>query len=148
MLHRLLFRSRLVSEAAPDLSEILIDGQRNNRVSGISGMLIVDRCAAIQILEGPLEPLEATFERICRDLRHRDVRVIEFVPSLVRSFGEPGMHRIPATPSTRLLIHALHGDGDMGTGLTANEAAIQLLRTLMTTRVREQNGHQAFSLTG
>lgn len=130
MLHRLLYCSRLDRAADPDLASILATSDRNNRTVGIGGVLIAEDLAIIQILEGPLDPLESTFERICRDLRHSKLRILEFAPLPQRSFGPPGLRRIMTTAATRLLVQALHADDDLRAALSTSEAAMQLLRVV------------------
>lgn len=143
-LHRLLYRSEM--DTGPDsesrIAAVLTSARRNNRVSGLSGVLLAANGIVIQILEGPPEPLEATFERICCDLRHRNVKLLEFSPIEERGFPDLGMRRIPVSEESRLLVHALQsGEGLSEAAIT--EAAMQLLRTLVLTGPAERPAHPA-----
>ncbi|MBN2869639.1 MAG: EAL domain-containing protein [Campylobacterales bacterium] len=60
----------------PDVKMILDRSWHNNREHGITGVLIYDGTYFIQCLEGESEAIERCFERIVRDPRHHDVRLI------------------------------------------------------------------------
>ncbi len=55
-----------------DLVELLNVSRRNNELSGITGMLLYKERRFPQILEGDEHAVRQTYERILRDLRHRD----------------------------------------------------------------------------
>jgi hypothetical protein len=57
-----------------------------NRLSDVTGSLLFVDGAFIQILEGPPDEVEKTFERICCDFRHVDVRLIELINVSERLF--------------------------------------------------------------
>ncbi len=44
-----------------------------------------------QVLEGPREVVECTFDRIAADIRHTDVTVLSFTPTQRRSFPDWSM---------------------------------------------------------
>jgi hypothetical protein len=50
------------------------------------GTLLFNRGCFAQVLEGPREAVERTFERIQRDPRHADVMPLEFAPVARRGF--------------------------------------------------------------
>lgn len=58
---------------------------RNESVSLTGALCLGDGCFA-QVLEGPGAAVLDTFDRILADLRHRDVRLLEFVPIASRRF--------------------------------------------------------------
>lgn len=60
-----------------EIREILQASRKNNAAHGISGALLFNAGCFAQVLEGPLDAVEATFERIQRDLRHENVTVLE-----------------------------------------------------------------------
>lgn len=59
-----------------DLEQILTAARRNNRVIGVTGMLLYDEGSFIQALEGDEDTVEALFERIEMDPRHHDANVL------------------------------------------------------------------------
>jgi hypothetical protein len=78
-LARLIYASR-AREPGRDFSElvrtILLKSIHNNRMAAVTGMLVVGEGRFLQLLEGPLGEVDATFGRIQADDRHEDVAVI------------------------------------------------------------------------
>ena len=81
-LYRVLYYSRVhmpgpSAAADAEIHRILVASRRNNARAGVTGgLLFSDGCFA-QVLEGPIEAVTETFERIQCDSRHRDVTVLE-----------------------------------------------------------------------
>ena len=74
---RIIYRSRCAAENGRDaLPAILASSRRNNGVDGVSGLLWTNGERFVQLLEGPPESVELTFDRIRRDPRHRGVEVV------------------------------------------------------------------------
>ena len=102
-LHRLIYTSTTrppgeeTATPIPDLEEIIATSQDRNATVGITGVLIQVGEHVIQILEGPSANLEATFERICRDMRHRNLSLIDFSPIATVTFGQWSMKRVDAS---------------------------------------------------
>ena len=91
----LIYKSRCKGVANWDLVEsILESSNRNNFENGITGVLVVTETHFLQVLEGPFEPLNATFERIARDTRHGGTQLISFTEIGERRFSDWGMHGI------------------------------------------------------
>jgi hypothetical protein len=67
--------------------DILIESVANNRRDDVTGALIHDDKWFAQALEGPETMVSATFERILRDPRHSDVRLIKMQPVPARRFA-------------------------------------------------------------
>jgi hypothetical protein len=89
---RLLYRSDRVFdgtelEVEAQLQEILETSRINNERDGLTGLTLHTAEAFTQILEGPTKVVEATFERICCDLRHRRVRILEMTMANERMFA-------------------------------------------------------------
>jgi Sensors of blue-light using FAD len=81
---------RLRGDGAPAhdrINDILIESVANNRRDDITGALIHDDHWFAQALEGPETKVSATFERILRDERHGDVRLIKMQPVAERRFA-------------------------------------------------------------
>jgi Sensors of blue-light using FAD len=80
----------------PDrIHDILIESVANNRRDDITGALIHDDKWFAQALEGPETLVSATFERILRDPRHSDVRLIKMQPVETRRFAAWWMACVP-----------------------------------------------------
>ena len=108
-LFRLLYRSRSGVAGGPaevnrEIEAILIASRRNNREAGVTGALMFTRSLFVQALEGPAQAVETTFDRICYDLRHTHLEIVECGPILERGFGGWSMsHLVPNGSMTGLL---------------------------------------------
>lgn len=80
-----------VAEVTREIEAILVTARRSNAARGITGALLYSAGCFAQVLEGPLSEVEALFERIQLDPRHRDVKVLQFHPLDRRSFGDWSM---------------------------------------------------------
>lgn len=88
----------------------------------VSGMLLWSDSSFAQLLEGPAEAVDATFARVRRDARHRDLRPIARWAGLERLFaGRPmGLARLSEQDGWRLLQRrTAPGDGGFGPWLTS-----------------------------
>lgn len=85
-----------VSIATADVSEqqlldLLTVSRENNTRDDITGMLLYKEGRFMQLLEGPEAAVCATYARIARDLRHRDVTILLEGPLAERDFTEWSM---------------------------------------------------------
>ena len=92
-MYRLVYKS---VEAAPfseaDLKKLLVASRLRNAEAGLSGMLIYDRGAFLQTLEGDVGAILKTFNRIERDPRHKNVSILLRDPNApARAFGRWSM---------------------------------------------------------
>jgi hypothetical protein len=69
------------------IEQILLTARRNNVRHGITGALLFSDGCFAQVLEGARDDIEAIFETIQCDARHRDVTVMHLHPVAERSFG-------------------------------------------------------------
>lgn len=95
-LYRLVYASKNLlqgsdAEIAQAVSQILEASQRNNARVGVTGALMFNAGAFAQVLEGPQQGVESTFERIQCDPRHGDVTVLQCGPAESRSFANWSM---------------------------------------------------------
>ena len=70
----------------PEVNRILVHSRRNNRRAGIGGVLHFGNGYFFQYLEGPADPVDNLYARICRDDRHHDVQRITRRPIRSRRF--------------------------------------------------------------
>jgi hypothetical protein len=73
------------------VAEILATSVANNRRDGITGALVYDDKWFAQVLEGSERAVTNAFERILRDERHCDVRLVVMGPILERAFAASPM---------------------------------------------------------
>ena len=107
-LHRVLYCSRnhlsASSDVTAEIDGILAASRANNSRDGITGVLLYSDGCFAQVLEGPLDAIEATFERIQCDPRHGEVTVIRSEPITARDFPEWSMAFTGAPTSSRFSI--------------------------------------------
>jgi hypothetical protein len=70
-----------------DIAQILRTARRNNAASGVTGALLFSDGCFAQVLEGRRPDVEAIFEAIQCDPRHRDVTILHLHEVAHRSFG-------------------------------------------------------------
>ena len=73
------------------LTAILAASQENNARNGVTGALMFNAGCFGQVLEGPLDKVEETFERIQQDARHGEVSLLALEPVESRSFPQWSM---------------------------------------------------------
>ena len=141
-LNSLIYKSRSKGLANWDLVEsILASSTRNNPANGITGVLVVTETHFLQVLEGPFEPLNETFDRIARDTRHGGTQLISFAEIKERKFADWAMHGIGLFDLNRELKSSLclkfgEDNGNVRLPSTAHEV-MDLLNILLS---KEQSG--------
>jgi Sensors of blue-light using FAD len=90
-LYRLIYRSRAMIAATDaalqrEVRVIVSAARERNKADNVTGALLFTDAGFAQVLEGPREVLERTFERIVEDRRHADVTVLSFTPAHRRYF--------------------------------------------------------------
>ena len=73
------------------LLELLAVSRRNNESCGITGMLLYKERRFLQVLEGDEAAVRATYARIERDPRHRDVTLLITDQEQEREFADWSM---------------------------------------------------------
>ena len=91
-LYRLVYVSRCTRPGDPgwlaaEVESILATSKVNNRSAGVTGALLFSSECFAQALEGPVDEVEATFERIQCDPRHHDTVILQAGPVERREFG-------------------------------------------------------------
>ena len=108
-MNSLIYKSRCKGLANWGLVEsILASSTRNNPANGITGVLVATETEFLQVLEGPFEPLNATFERIEADTRHERIQLISFIEIEERKFADWAMHGIGLFDLNQKLKSSLH----------------------------------------
>ncbi|WP_339825754.1 BLUF domain-containing protein [uncultured Parasphingorhabdus sp.] len=97
-----------------------------NRLSEVTGSLLFVDGAFIQILEGPPEQVEKTFERICCDFRHVDVRLIDLVNVSERLFEGWDMACLCADEDTSVALRDGLQEIRFLVGINARQATLQM----------------------
>jgi hypothetical protein len=79
------------SNGRRDIADILLSSRRNNDDSEVTGALLATDHNFSQVIEGEREAVEATYERIARDPRHKDIMLILYESIEVRRFPDWAM---------------------------------------------------------
>ena len=140
LIHRLLYQSDCAVAGTPAQVEATVQAivrfsQLANQAAGLTGALMFSSGVFVQVLEGPLLALEATFERICSDLRHKRVRLLDLAVTEERAFEDWSMVSIAqAIDLDRLYPTPARAQGFRLDAATA-QSAIQMMQTLLPTNL-------------
>ncbi|AMO72584.1 BLUF domain-containing protein [Sphingorhabdus sp. M41] len=106
--------------------EIAEASAAHNRLADLTGsLLFIDGCF-IQILEGPPEEVEKTFERICCDFRHIDLRLIDLISVSERLFEHWDMACLCEDEETSLALRDGLQEVRFLVGINASQATLQM----------------------
>lgn len=135
MLQRLLYTSKAKPPACPSeqsgyIAGIVSAAERANGSVGLTGALLYHEGQFVQVLEGPGEEVEQTFERICRDFRHETVRLLDLQRVSARVFSEWGMASVADHEDIADPMRAKIGEIPYLAGLNAGEAIRELRAVL------------------
>jgi hypothetical protein len=75
-LKQIIYTSKPVAFEEKAIDEILASSHKYNSESGVTGLLIFGSELYMQFLEGPIEELDKTFNRIEIDKRHTEIRIL------------------------------------------------------------------------
>ncbi|MCJ2133305.1 BLUF domain-containing protein [Methylobacterium sp. J-026] len=147
-LFRLVYRSRCSTDGTPEevrrrIDQILTVSRRLNAEAGITGALMFTGLFFIQALEGPASAVEATFDRICCDLRHSNIEVVECGPVLELAFGERSMSHLVPTAVAEAALYGLKHDAELA---DAAAAAMKLMAALVRSEPRSDEPAHHFAV--
>ncbi len=100
MLVRLMYASRAAETLTPeDLTAILKKSKSANSARGVTGVLCLSDRIFLQVLEGGRAAVNALYNRIATDPRHREVCLLSFEEIGERHFagwamGQVNLHRL------------------------------------------------------
>lgn len=122
----------------PELVRILEVSRRNNVAVGVTGMLLYEGGSFLQALEGPEDAVEAVYQRIAGDPRHRDIQTLYRTHVTTRTFGEWSMGFVHAR---RDWLQSVPGYSDFFRGsaqVSSGAVALKLLREFRYGQWRQQ----------
>jgi hypothetical protein len=137
-LYRLIYFSRnhipgSIESQEQEVAAILDVSRRNNMKVGVTGALMFNKGCFGQVLEGSQAAVEATFERIQRDLRHSDVTLLAFEWIAERGFATWSMAYVGAGHGQGAAYDAIGS----GTGFDPSRMAKEELLGHLTGLVHE-----------
>ena len=108
-MHQLCYISTArVTPTSADLDDILTVSRRNNSASGVTGLLVTGGNRFLQVLEGGVAEVTATYGRICADPRHFGCVVLASRSTDHCSFGEWAMaHEIGRAVGRESIVEAV-----------------------------------------
>lgn len=127
---RLVYASRSTGVVSGELAQKIVSKSiQNNRVSDISGLLLIGGDRFLQLLEGPADEVQATFERVRGDPRHDDVKVISHGPADKRLFRDWNMAHRQLGPMDAPALSAVGLEAFTPEGLD-EDRALNLIKSL------------------
>jgi hypothetical protein len=87
-----------------DVARILMQSRRNNPAQGLVGALYFSDGCFFQCLEGPVAAVDALYNRLPRDSRHRDLTVLSREAIAQPSFSGWSMKFVPNAAAVRQLL--------------------------------------------
>jgi hypothetical protein len=92
-LHQLVYLSESTSKmSSDDLLPILNKAKPNNAAIDVTGSLFYNGGWFLQVLEGPAATLTALYEKISKDGRHKNLRLLYNEPAEFRTFTRWSMN--------------------------------------------------------
>ena len=133
-LHRLIYVSRQSLPAGADVSaevsRIVEISVRRNSASDITGLLLQHDGWFVQALEGPMEAVMTTYQRILNDQRHKNSKVISAGPAEHREFGAWSMCARQLGATDGAIIETLKHKGPFEPSKLAPASALRLLQAV------------------
>lgn len=129
-LHRLVYLSRNViapERLSVEIDAILAGARRFNEASGVTGALMFNAGRFAQVLEGPRQALETTFERIQCDARHEDAVILQFEPVEARGFPNWSMAYVGDAAEAGGLFDRIAEDSGFDRRRMVGEAIFEIL---------------------
>lgn len=94
---QLIYASTYNDDSSPNIENILEKSRKNNTANKISGVLYFSDNFFMQYLEGDATNIEVTFDKILKDKRHSEIKVMLEREIPERLFGKWSMAYIPKT---------------------------------------------------
>ena len=135
-LYRLIYFSRqaLADDEDHDLQigQIITKSIVNNRRCNVTGLLLVHQDWFVQALEGPHAGVQATYERIVRDTRHRAAQILTAEAVDHRCFKSWNMCARRISDADEIILETLHQRGVFDPQRLTPGGATQLLTAVAT----------------
>jgi hypothetical protein len=105
MLVRLTYASRASHSVSSQLiRDVLDSSQRNNPGKGLTGILCCNANTFLQALEGPRAEVNALYNRLADDSRHKDLTILDYEQISMRRYSSWSMGWAGAKQANRELF--------------------------------------------
>jgi hypothetical protein len=134
MLVRLLYASRAAEAVTQDLVEsILQSSRKHNPALGITGVLCYGGDVYMQVLEGGREAVNALYNKIVRDERHRDIALLHYQEVAERKFAGWTMGQVNLAKINPSLLLKYSDRPTLDPFAASGRASMALLEELIAT---------------
>lgn len=113
-----------------NVDQILASSRKNNVRDDITGALLFNSGCFAQVLEGPLDKVEAGFERIQQDERHGEVSLLALDPIKTRSFPNWAMGYVGSSLTEAARFSAIGQDSGFDIARLNGDEIHRLLQDL------------------
>ncbi|PIW54266.1 MAG: blue light sensor protein [Sphingomonadales bacterium CG12_big_fil_rev_8_21_14_0_65_65_10] len=117
--------------------ELALACEKRNREAGITGVLLRVDATYLQVIEGAPKAIAETFERICCDLRHRNLALLEIEPADERIFGDWSMGHVGDSESLTIALRDDLEDIRLLAGVNAHNTVLRMRQLLDAVRARD-----------
>jgi len=134
MLVRLLYASRAAEAVTLDIIEsILASSRKHNPALGITGVLCHGGDVYMQVLEGGRDAVNALYNKIVRDARHRDIALLHYQEVAERKFAGWTMGQVNLTKVNPSLLLKYSDRPVLDPFAASGQASMALLEELIAT---------------
>ncbi len=134
MIHRLVYYSKNRLADGPltawTIRDILSASRTNNARVGVTGALMFNAGCFAQVLEGPQQAVEETFERIQQDERHGDVSLLDFGPVEGCAFKTWSMGFVGSSDAGRARFAGIAGESGFNPNRFTGDRLFETLHRL------------------
>lgn len=117
--------------------ELALASEERNREAGITGVLLRVDDTYLQVIEGDPAAVGETFERICCDLRHRNLALLEIEPADERIFGDWSMAHVGDGEDLTIALRDDLEDIRLLAGVNAHNTVLRMRQLLDAVRARD-----------
>lgn len=134
MLVRLLYVSRLADPKKPEVIDgILADSRKHNPELGITGILCYGAGIFLQAIEGGRMQVSELYNHICKDVRHKDVVLLDFQEIAERRFGGWTMGQVNLAKLNTSIVLKYSETPELNPYGVSGKISLALLEELMAT---------------
>ena len=134
MLVRLLYASRAQGAVTHDTIESILQSSRqHNPAMGITGVLCHGGDVYMQVLEGGRDAVNALYNKIVRDARHRDIALLHYEEVAERKFAGWTMGQVNLAKVNPSLLLKYSDKPVLDPFMTSGRASMALLEELIAT---------------
>lgn len=134
MLVRLLYASRAAAPLNTSITNsILEQSRKNNQTQGITGILCFSETLFLQVLEGGRDEVCELFNKLVRDERHLNVRLLSYEEIAERLFGGWTMGQVNIGKVNPSLLLKYADKAELNPFACSGRASMALLEELIAT---------------